>query len=285
MRNAFVRVGPLLFCLLFLIPFACAEEPASIPKKDDRCAELFLRAQKDSYDNYFEKADKEFDKYRSCRPDDPAGDWKKVQNLYFWQRSKQKKDEVILDPVTYAEVMALIDEGVAKTEIKIHAHENGEENSYVEAGLVALRGALERANGQNGGARDSVIRLKQLSDKSGYQDTKYLYGLFLYELERKGGWRRHLLPLIGIPSGDARGGLALIRDAVRNNNGPYVDDIWFAMMGILSDKKVNSKDHAEYEAILGHTLEEVYRRLAPKYPANEMILRLAPAMPSSKAKQ
>lgn len=268
-----MKVGPLLFFLLLapcVLSAADARDAEEQPEAS-KCEEFFERGQQYLYNNAYELADREFDLFIECAPSDPRGDLRRMANLFFWKRREQKKDELKVDKVVYAQHIASIDAGIVKAEIKISRSESPEFYAYVKAYLISLRSALEYANGKGWAALNSAQELSVLCKESTYQDSKFLLGFLGYLIDRRGFFARRGASFFGLPN-NKRDGFELIRQAVENNTGPYVDDIWFLMLQIITDEKASEKDRATAREIFGYNAHEIYERLK-KYPNNEQIVR------------
>jgi hypothetical protein len=265
---------PLLFCLVLVphILHAADKTEADGKREAAKCEGFFDRGQQYLYDNAYDEANREFTLFIKCAPNDPRGDLRRVLNLFFQKRREQKKNELKMDGVMYAQYMTFIDEGIVKTEIKISSKEDVAFHTYVKAYLVSLRGVLEFANGKEWAALDSAKELKELCNKSTYQDSKFLIGLLGYMIDRRGFFARRGASFFGLPN-NKREGFRLIREAAEGNDGPYVDDIWFLMLQILTDKEASEKDRIIAQEVFGYSANDIYERLGWKYPQNEQIVR------------
>ncbi len=221
------------------------------------------------------------EKFQECiklDPDGPLCYWRQALNLYEIFRLEKKNDETKLDDLGYAEIIAFIDQAVVKTEIRLANKEFsdprlGVDYFFVEESLFGIKGILQKSNSERGAALSSALRMKELYEKSKYQDAKYPLGLAGYELGKK----RWFDPLylggraMGFPA--RKDGLKLIHDAASGNNNPFADDIWFLVFRVLTDEKIKEKDRASDGKILGFSADQVFERLYRKYPENPSLRR------------
>ncbi len=266
----------LLFCLMF-VPHVLRAAENGEKKKPKNCEAIFDQAQHDLRNNFFAKADKEFDVFIDCAPDDPRGYEGKVANRYFGKRTEQKNNEVRLDEDFYAETMELIATGIARAEEHMELYKDAdpkvfEFNQFLKERLLSFQGLLQYANKRKWSSRDSGVELKELCERSKYQDSKYLLGVLMYELSKERFWKRAGAQFLGLPNGDRKKALQLIREAADGNDGPYADDIWILMLKITTDEKMGEKDRMQAREILGHSPEEIYTRLVQKYPHHELVM-------------
>lgn len=243
-------------------------------ERDVSSKSLFEEGQNCLYNSDYECAKKKFSEYRKLEPDNPIGVWLMVKVTYAELESKTKTGEVEKDG-GYKAIIAFIDVGIAETEVEIAEGKEfdpytGVSYIYVEEALFGLKGIFEKSHGESGSALDSACRMRDLSEKTKYQDAQYPIGLAVYELSKK-RWYWKLGAMIYGFSTNRRKGLELIRDADKGNSGPFADDIRFAIFRILTDKKAKGEDRKNDERILGISADELAVKLHDKYPRNKAV--------------
>jgi hypothetical protein len=266
-KSAFLVI---LFLLLAIVANSWGREKGISGKSP------FEEGQNCLYNGDYECAKKKFSEYRKLEPDNPIGAWLIVKATYAELESKTKTGEVEKDG-GYKAIIAFIDVGIAETEVEIAEGKEfdpytGVSYIYVEEALFGLKGIFEKSHGESGSALGSACRMRDLSEKTKYQDAQHPIGLAVYELSKK-RWYWKLGAMIYGFSTSRRKGLELIRDAEKGNNGPFADDIRFAIFRILTDKKVKGEDRKNDERILGISADELAVKLHDKYPRNKAVNR------------
>lgn len=278
MRNA-TKVGPLLFCLLILscaLPLEAGKKPVVKKEKDPQT--VFADGQKLFRNSDYTGAIRVFSGYSIANPRDPKGPWMELKARCMKFRADSNADEINgkaqkLSDAAYAKAILLAESAIRLAEEKIANDEEIGFYQFVQADTHGLRAIFQRASGSISLALADAKRMKELAQKSGYQDAKYLLGLAEYELSLK-GLAFKIGGLIEGFSWDREDALRLIHEAEANNVGQFSDDIRLLMFQILTDtKRLKDKDRLKAEEIFGVSPGNLYRRLKAAYPKNELILR------------
>ena len=242
-----------LLCAL-LLTFAFG---ISLWAQNKKSEDLFDECQDHFYNGEYQDANQCFDHYIALAPDDPRGYWRKAYSLFFQWKSVQHTPFPKLAKPTRDDFFRLIEQGIAHTD-------GSDFGLYVKACLLSMRGGIEFNNVGKLKAKDTLKDdVLVTAAQSHYQDARYLIGLTNYN----GAANRFWFFLAGLPR-DRDVGLSQIFQATAKNQGPFVDDIWFALFAIETDKK-NAGIFNKEET------NKIFRDLYQKYPRNKALQEYA----------
>ena len=226
---------------------------------------LFLECQDHFYNGEYSRAKRCFSRYIALDPDDSRGYWREAYATYFQLKAEQKTTFPVLGKNARDKFLGMINKGIAETDRGIEARDNVKFELYVQACLLSMRGGIEARNVGWFTARATLKLVLSTAARSKYQDAEYLIGLTNYN----GASHSIVFFLAGLPH-KRNLGLAELLAATVKNNGPYVDDIWFAIFGIAAG---NIEDGTEIKkpALNKEATKKIAETLARKYPRNKAL--------------
>lgn len=247
-----------------LIVFVFFVIASSCPLFADDGEKLFTECQDHFYNGEYQDAVQCFARYIDRKPDDPRGYWRKAYSLYFGWKSVQHTPFPKLDEKARDDFFLLVKEGLRRTD-------TSDFGLYVKACLLSMRGGVEFNNGGKirgkWRAKNTLGEVLVAAEASRYQDARYLVGLTNYS----GDDHALAFSIAGLPH-DRTTGLAAIFQAVAKNQGPFVDDIWFVLFNIETDRKnVRSFNKGE--------TDKIFHDLYAKYPRNRALQEYAEKHP------
>lgn len=196
-----------------------------------------------------------------------------LELLQVKDRAKKLDDLNKQNEKIYLEFLSLVDDGISKSENKIAKSTNKKERDfylYILAYFHGLKGLYEKSNGHPNDAIVDGVRSYRLATQSSYPDARCIVGLAMYELDNelnKMGLIKRLAVKVLVKeagiSHDREKGIEFI-EAASQNNGPFVDDVWFVIFKIRTDEK-NAGMYSNEQR------EQIFAYLYSKYPNNETL--------------
>lgn len=235
--------------------------------------DLLARGLKDFYNGDYYAAEKEFKEYISLRPDDPVGYWRYLDNWYFKLRFEQKVDALKLSDNESKRLKEVVNAGIAAADKNVFVDRDADFNC-VKAAIISVQALMEFGSVSKLESSRTLKRALDIAGRSDSQYAKYMIGFANY----KGADHSAILGLgcfMGVPCipHDRDEGIRLIRESVKDNEGMFVDDIWFTILQLDADPK-NSKYRIYHEA---KDRETIFWYLYFKYPKNEKLVKLQPS--------
>lgn len=208
------------------------------------------------YNTDYGSADKKFDEYIAIEPDDPVGYWRKALNLFFEAKAEQKTETPKFSDDAAKKLIEFINRGIGRADAKLQKNELIDFHLYVKACLYSIRAIVEFRNVSIWTARGSLMTSISLAEQSQYQDAKYIPGFVNYKAAD-----RVVKAILGLIPHNREKGRRLIFEAAAQNNGIFVDDVWFVVWNIETETR-NEKYYSKA------TVQSLFDYLFAKYPHN-----------------
>lgn len=228
---------------------------------DSRKKTVLLRGLDSFYNADYPEAEAAFDEYIALDRKDPVGYWRKLLAEYFAVRAAQKNDMPRLTARDYEAISTLAKEGIALAESNVKDGISPDFNRYVAGSMLSVFAALQLKYEGKLVAKHSLHRAFDLASQSQYQDAGSLLGMINMKLAEHS---KIIQWLVDLPH-DRKRGKTMIFQSVVQNTSPFVDDIWFIIFDMETDR--TSPDSYEKTEIDG-----IWNYLFKKYPRNPSLV-------------
>lgn len=264
-RGASVKQHLAVVCIVLFSLSLFAQQPSKAAQETPEA--IFAMCQDSLLNREYVAAAECFGRYIDIRPDESKGYRGKVYSLYFgWKAEQHQETPKVAEPAR-KELLKLVADGIARADKHITEGKDVDFELFIKAGLLSMRGGIEYGNyGRVQGKLTGLSTIREVlaaASKSKYQDAKAIVGLIGYRGSDHSFW----FSVADLPH-DREEGLAKVYEAVLNNRGCFVDEIWFSIFEIYKEPK-NKGRYSEEDRT------RVFQYLYRKYPRNPLLQEYA----------